>query len=216
MASLIVEIHSVTPQPRKLQQVAAAARDGAVLLYPTDTGFALGCCLGNKTAISRVREIRRMPQHKNLTFLCDSLSNIAEYAKVSNMAYRSIKRLIPGPFTFILPATKQVPNYAVDPKRKTSGIRVPDNRLVRDLLKEHGSPLISITAKHPDKDADNNDELIELLTPLVDVVVTSEEYHFVGESSVIDMTTEEFLLIRRGAGMGDVERNLPQFIEETA
>lgn len=221
MAFVHIELHSTTPQPLKIQKVVEALKSGAVMLYPTDTGFALGCCLSDKAAITRVRRIRKLPEHKNLTFLCASLTNIAEYARVSNHAYRTLKRLIPGPFTFILPATKAVPHFAVDAKRKTTGIRVPDNLLTQAILREHGSPIISITAKHPDRmDEDftlfnNADEatvqdFIDLMEPLVDVVVTSDRYSFEGESSVIDMTDEEFVLIRRGAGIKSVLQEIPE------
>jgi tRNA threonylcarbamoyl adenosine modification protein (Sua5/YciO/YrdC/YwlC family) len=214
MASLITEIHSVSPQPAKIQKVVDALKSGAVILSPTDTGFALGCCLADKHAIRRVRQIRRLPENKHLTFLSDSLANIAEYARVNNHAYRTLKRLIPGPFTFILPATKAVPHYAVDPKRKTTGIRVPSHTLTQALVREHGTPIITITAKHPDKDTDDVEELVELLEPLVDVVVTSESYTFEGESSVIDMTSDDFSIIRRGAGFDSIERNVPELAEE--
>jgi tRNA threonylcarbamoyl adenosine modification protein (Sua5/YciO/YrdC/YwlC family) len=231
MASLVTEIHSITPQPAKIQKVVAALRGGAVMLYPTDTGFALGCCLSDKAAISRVRQIRRLQEQKQLTFLCDSLTNIAEYAQVSNHAYRTLKRLIPGPYTFILPATKAVPRYAVDAKRKTTGIRVPQNQLVRSLLEEHGTPIISITAKHPDE-ADSGDEgdfddsddyggdfddeiemLLKRLEPLVDVVIRSETYNFQGESTVVDMTSDSFQLVRRGAGIKKVLHEIPDLLE---
>lgn len=214
MASIIIEIHSITPQPTKIQKVVDALKSGAVVLYPTDTSFALGCCLSDKHAIRRVRQIRRLPENKHLTFLSHSLTNIAEYARVNNHAYRTLKRLIPGPFTFILPSTKAVPHYAVDPKRKTTGIRVPAHTLTQTLVREHGTPIITITAKHPDKEADTAEELLEFLEPLVDVVVTSDAYAFEGESSVIDMTSDDFSIIRRGAGFEDIEKRVPELAEE--
>jgi tRNA threonylcarbamoyl adenosine modification protein (Sua5/YciO/YrdC/YwlC family) len=230
MASLITDIHSVTPQPAKIQSVVAALRSGAVMLYPTDTGFALGCCLSDKSAISRVRRIRRLQEHKQLTFLCASLTNIAEYARVSNHAYRTLKRLIPGPYTFILPATKAVPHYAVDAKRKTTGIRVPSSPLVHSLLEEHGTPIISITAKHPDEIGLDDEatlggvrldefdpetlmeSMLERLEPMVDVVIRSERYEFQGESTVVDMTSDEFALVRRGAGIKTVLHEIPDLV----
>lgn len=213
MATRILEIHSITPQPQKIESAIEDVRRGAVVLYPTDTGFALGCCLSNKDAISRVRLIRRLPQHKHLTFLCHSLTHIAEYAKVSNPAYKTLKRLIPGPYTFILPATKQVPHYAVENNRKTTGIRVPSHPVALALLREYNNPLISITAKHPDKEADTPEQLLELLEPLVDLIIISNEYHFEGESSIIDMTGDETLLIRHGAGIKRVLYEIPEIID---
>lgn len=214
MASLTLELHSVTPEARKIRNVVDTIREGGVMLYPTDTGFALGCCLSKKNAIERVRRIRRLPEHKHLSFLCDSLTNISEYAKVSNHAYKVIRRLIPGPFTFILPATKAVPHYAVDPKRKTTGIRVPESAIAIALLRELDNPIISITAKHDDQEFDTAEALIDTLAPLVDVVITPSEYAFTGESTVIDMTREEFHLVRKGAGMEEVLEHLPELVEE--
>lgn len=210
MASLTLEIHSITPETYKLSKAVAALREGAVALYPTDTGFALGCCLSQKSAITKIRQIRRLPSDKHLTFLCDSLSNIAEYAKVSNHTYRAIKRLIPGPFTFILPATKAVPHYAVDPKRKTTGIRVPDNRIALALLKELSTPIISITARSDDEEFESPDKILSAFSSIVDVVLVPSEYTFAGESTVIDMTQEPFSLVRRGARLNDVLSALPE------
>jgi tRNA threonylcarbamoyl adenosine modification protein (Sua5/YciO/YrdC/YwlC family) len=214
MASLIAEFHAQTPETYKVRKVIDVIRDGGVMLYPTDTGYALGCCLSKKNAIERVRRIRRLPEHKHLSFICDSLTNISEYAKVSNHAYKVIRRLIPGPFTFILPATKAVPHYAVDSKRKTTGIRVPDSSIALALLRELESPIISITAKHDDQEFASPEALVDVLSPLVDVVITPSEYSFVGESTVIDMTQEEFHLVRRGAGIDEALTYLPELMEE--
>lgn len=206
MASLVLSIHSQTPEQRKIAKVVEALRDGAVIVYPTDTGFSLGCALSNKEAITKIRNIRRMPLEKSLTFLCDSLSNLSEFAKVENTAYRVINGLIPGPYTFILPASKNVPKFAQNPKRKTAGIRVPDNRLCKALLGELGSPIISITAKKGDDDyIENPDDLIEAFQPIVDIVVGSDSYNFKGNSTIIDMTGEEFSIKRKGAGLKKVQ-----------
>ncbi|MDQ1266060.1 MAG: hypothetical protein QG635_1212 [Bacteroidota bacterium] len=201
MGALMLSIHSQTPELRKIGKVAEALREGAVILFPTDTGFALGCELSNKEAINRIRRIRNISLTKELTFLCESLSNIAEFAKVSNAAYRTIKRLIPGPFTFILPASKLVPIFAQNPKRKTAGIKVPENDLSQLILKDVGAPIISITAKLEDGVYITDPEkLVETFAPMVDVAIVSDEYSFVGESTIIDMTTDDFSIIRQGAG----------------
>lgn len=197
----VLNIHHKTPELRKIEKVATALTNGAVILYPTDTGFSLGCELSNKEAIARLRLIRKLPESKALTFICDSLSNIADFAKVSNSAYKTIKRLIPGPYTFVLEASKQVPKFAQDPKRKTAGIRVPNHDLSRLLIKYMGSPIISISAK-PEPDAVlTYDEVISYYSPMVDIAVVSDEYNFTGESTVLDMTTDEFKIIRTGAGI---------------
>jgi tRNA threonylcarbamoyl adenosine modification protein (Sua5/YciO/YrdC/YwlC family) len=210
MASLHFDIHTLNPETYKIAKAAAALREGAVALYPTDTGFALGCCLSQKSAIEKIRQIRRLPGNKHLTFICDSLSHIAEYAKVSNHAYRVIKRLIPGPFTFILPATKAVPHYALDPKRKTTGIRVPENRVSRALVAELSTPIISITARHDDDEFDSPDDILAAFASVVDIVIAPNEYEFSGNSTVIDMTSEIFTIVRRGARYQEALAEAPE------
>ncbi|GAB1370569.1 L-threonylcarbamoyladenylate synthase [Candidatus Kapaibacterium sp.] len=210
MSAQILNIHQQTPEINKIEKVVSALRDGAVILYPTDTQFTLGCALSNKEAISRLRSIRQLPDSQSLTFLCDSLSNVSEFAKVTDEAYKLIKRLVPGPYTFILPASKLVPKFAQNPKRSTAGIRVPDNNLAQALLKSHGFPIISISAKLPEKDIKSPDDIIDSFSKLVDIAVSSDNYNFVGESSIIDMTAGQFEILREGAGMN----KLKEFINE--
>lgn len=210
MSAQILNIHQQTPEINKIEKVVSALRDGAVILYPTDTQFTLGCALSNKEAISRLRSIRQLPDSQSLTFLCDSLSNVSEFAKVTDEAYKLIKRLVPGPYTFILPASKLVPRFAQNPKRSTAGIRVPDNNLAQALLKSHGFPIISISAKLPEKDIKSPDDIIDSFSKLVDIAVSSDNYNFVGESSIIDMTAGQFEILREGAGMN----KLKEFINE--
>jgi tRNA threonylcarbamoyl adenosine modification protein (Sua5/YciO/YrdC/YwlC family) len=179
-------------------------------LYPTDTGFALGCQLSNKESINRLRQIRGIKQDKSLTFLCESLSNIAEFAKVSNVAYRTIKALIPGSYTFILPASKQVPKFAQNPKRQTAGIRVPDNILTKMLIAAVGEPIISISARFDGDEGEtpyDTEAAAEHYCKQVDLCIKFDQYDFVGESTVIDMTSDEFEIIREGAGF-DKARDL--------
>lgn len=205
MAVEILTIHHETPELRKIAKVVEELKRGAVILYPTDTGFSLGCELANKEAISRLRLIKRLSEGKALTFMCDSLSNIADFGKVSNAAYKAIKRLIPGPYTFVLNASKLVPRFAQDPKRKTAGIRVPDDNLSRLLLKSVGSPIISISAKiDSDDDFYTPDEIVDKFAPMVDIAMVCDEYNFTGESTVIDMTSDEFKIIRQGAGYDEL------------
>lgn len=202
MAAVEYLIHSKNPELRKIDKVIEALKNGAVILYPTDTAFSLGCELSNKEAINRIRAIRNLSHDQQMTFLCNSLSNISEFAKVSDSAYETIKRLIPGPYTFILPASKMVPKYAQNPKRKTAGIRVPDSTLAQLLLKKLGQPIISITAKIPGvENIFDYDEIIKHCRNLIDIAVSSDEYSFAGESTVIDMTSDNFTIIREGAGM---------------
>ncbi len=208
MAAETIKIHHKTPETNKLSKVADIIKNGGVILYPTDSGFALGCDISNKGAIERIRQIRNLPQSKSMTFLCDSLSNISEFAKVSNTAYRLLKALVPGPYTFILPASKLVPKFAQDPKKLTAGIRVPENEISRLLIKELGHPIISISAKADDDEHTQPDEIIQKYVKLVDLVVSLDEYSFTGESTVIDMTTDEFSIIREGAGLEEVNKHI--------
>lgn len=208
MAKEILNIHSETPEMRKVKMAADALKDGAVILYPTDSGFSLGCDLSNKDAIDKIRFIRRLSKDHQLTFLCRDLANISEFAKVDNVAYRTIKALIPGPYTFILPASKNVPHFAYNPKRSTAGIRVPNNELVQLLLQEVGNPILAISAKNEDDTLQTPDEIIDFFGKQVDLTVTSDAYDFVGESSVIDMTEQEFKVIRKAAGGEELDEML--------
>lgn len=209
MAAEILNLHHITPEKQKLNKIADAVKNGAVILYPTDTGFTLGCGIEQKNAIEKIRQIRNLTYKHELTFLCDSLSDVSEYAKVSTEAYKLIKRLIPGPYTFILPATKQVPKYAQNPKRRTSGIRVPENILSQELLKLLNKPLMSISAKVNSADefayAPDPDEVLDNYVNQVDIAVTCDEYYFAGESTILDLTNAEFGVIREGAGFEKVK-----------
>lgn len=207
MQQLVIPVHPQTPELRNIEIIVQQLRKGAVMLYPTDTGMALGCMLNNKNGIEQIRRIRNMPSNQSMTFLCESVSNIAEYAKVSNSAFRFIKRLIPGPYTLILPATKAVPHYAHDPKRNTVGIRVPNATIANAILGALGEPLISITAK----DANNNEfstveQAVESIGTNVNLIVILQKFSwmtddfFTGESTIIDMTTDNFTVLRAGAG----------------
>lgn len=205
MPAEIYKLHPENPEISKVKKIVNKLRDGAVMLYPTDTGFTLGCKLACKPAIENLRKIRKLPSKKALTFLCRDLSNISQYALVSDAAYKAMKRLIPGPYTFVLNASKAVPRLAMHPTRLTTGIRVPDCTISQALIAEIEEPIISISAKIEDKNVDKfaylqPDEIVEAFYKLVDVVVTSETYNFAGESTVIDMTNDDFQIIRNGAG----------------
>lgn len=206
MASEKIMLHHKTPEVNKVEKIANRIKDGAVILYPTDTGFALGCALSNKAGITKIRQLRKLKENKSLTFLCDSLSHISEFAKVDNQAYRFIKSLIPGTYTFILPASKEVPNFAQDPKRNTAGIRVPDYAITKSIIKEVGQPIISISAKIDDSDSHSHEEIFDFFANQVDIAIEAEEYNFTKQdSTVIDLTKDEsFEIIREGAGYEEV------------
>ena len=206
MSAEIINIHHETPEKRKISKVAKMVDEGAVILYPVDTGYALGCKLEHKEAITKLRRLRKLPDSQSLTFLCEDLSKISEFAKVTNDAYKTIKGLIPGPYTFILPASKLVPKFAQNPKRSTSGIRVPDNFLTDALLEQLGKPIIAISAKVDGIEHPTPDEVIEAYQNVVDLVVTSTEYNFTGESTIIDMTTDNYEVVREGAGLSKISQ----------
>lgn len=207
----IFEVHPDNPQVRRIEQVRDALRDGAVMLYPTDTVYAIGCDLNARLAVQRVRQIKQLANDKPLTFLCPSLSNVATYATVSDTAYRLMKRLIPGPYTFVLPATKLVPRLVQNPKRKTTGIRVPNHTVCLQLLAALGNPIISTSAHLPTDDLDGNvsleaedscssAELFDRMDKLVDVIVDTGEEPKYQVSTILDLTGEEPIVTRRGLG----------------
>lgn len=204
-------LHPKNPQRRDLEAIAKQLRQGAVMLYPTDTVYAIGCDLNAKQAVQKVRKIKQLANDKPLTFLCSSLSNISEYALVSDDAYRIMKRVIPGPYTFLLPATKQVPKMVLSPKRRTSGIRVPDQAICQGLLETLGNPIISTSAHLPDEDGElytlNLEKalLFDALESLVDIIVDTDEEPGIKTSTILDFTSNEPALIRKGLGWEELE-----------
>jgi tRNA threonylcarbamoyl adenosine modification protein (Sua5/YciO/YrdC/YwlC family) len=207
----IYTVHPDNPQTRTIEQIRDALRSGAVMLYPTDTVYAIGCDLNAKSGIERVRQIKQLSNDKPLTFLCPSLSNVATYARVSDAAYRIMKHLIPGTYTFLLPATKLVPRLVQNPKRKTTGIRVPNHTVCLALLNSLDNPIIS-TSAHLTQDEDEQAisvetesnisrvELFDSLDKLVDVIVDNGSEPGYQVSTILDLTGEEPIITRRGLG----------------
>ena len=196
-----LEIHTQNPQTRLIQQAVDAVRDGAVLVYPTDSGYALGCHLGDKDAVDRIRALRQLDGKHNLTLVCRDLSEIATYAQINNQAYRLLKSLTPGPYTFILDATREVPRRLQHPKRKTIGIRVPGHPIIDALLDILGEPLISTTLHLPGDEQPLTDphEIKERLRNLVDVIIDGG----VGSAhptSIVDLTGTVPEVVRKGSG----------------
>jgi tRNA threonylcarbamoyl adenosine modification protein (Sua5/YciO/YrdC/YwlC family) len=209
--AVLYELHPDNPQPRTIEQIVAALQKGAVMLYPTDTVYAIGCDLNVKSAIEKVRRIKQMSNDKPLTFLCSSLSNISQYATVRDRAYRIMKHLIPGPYTFLLPATKEVPKLVMSPKRKTTGIRVPNNVLCQELLTSLGNPVVSTSAHI------RNDEgeyptmyvekalLFDSLENQVDIIIDNGIDPGFKVSTILDFTADEPEVVRQGLGWQEVE-----------
>jgi len=167
------QIHPTHPQPRLVKRAVEIVRAGGVIAYPTDSSYALGCHLGDKAAMERIRRIRRLGEDHNFTLVCRDLSELSQYARVSNSDYRVLRANTPGPYTFILPATREVPRRLQHPKRRTIGLRVPDAPIVRALLAELNEPIFSTTLILPAEDAPLSDpeEIRARLEHDVDLVV---------------------------------------------
>jgi tRNA threonylcarbamoyl adenosine modification protein (Sua5/YciO/YrdC/YwlC family) len=210
MANLY-SIHPQNPQNRDIEQIKNALQKGAVMLYPTDTVYAIGCDLNVKSAVERVRQIKQLSNDKPLTFLCSSLSHISEYAQVTDQAYRMMKSLIPGPYTFVLPTTKLVPKLVMSPKRKTTGIRVPDHQVCLALLNSLGNPIISSSAHIPDQEGDfptiglERAKLFDALENLVDIIIDTEEEPGFQVSTILDLTSDRPEVVRQGMGWDKIE-----------
>jgi tRNA threonylcarbamoyl adenosine modification protein (Sua5/YciO/YrdC/YwlC family) len=208
----VYSIHPQNPQQRTIDEICQALKRGAVMLYPTDTVYAIGCDLNSKSAVERVRQLKQLANDKPLTFLCSSLSNISEYALVSDANYRIMKRLIPGPYTFLLPATKLVPKLVMNPKRKTTGIRVPDSLICQAILKTLGNPIISSSAHLPDEEGEfptiglEKAKLFDSLANLVDIIVDDDSELGVEVSTILDLTTDEPTMVRKGLGWEALEK----------
>jgi tRNA threonylcarbamoyl adenosine modification protein (Sua5/YciO/YrdC/YwlC family) len=199
--ALLLTIHPVSPQPRLIRQAIAAIRDGSVVAYPTDSCYALGCLIGDKAAMERIRRIREADKNHNFTFVCSDLSQIAKYARVDNRQYRTLRAFTPGPYTFLLEATREVPKRLQNPKKRTIGIRVPDNAIVRMLLAELGEPIMSSTLLLPGEATPMTDphEIKVRLEHAVDLVIDGGHCGF-EPSSVVDLSGEAPVVVRRGKG----------------
>jgi tRNA threonylcarbamoyl adenosine modification protein (Sua5/YciO/YrdC/YwlC family) len=194
-------VHPDNPQMRLIRQAAEIVRQGGVIVYPTDSCYALGCHLGDKDAMMRIRAIRQVDERHHFTLVCRDLAEIAKYAKVDNWVYRLLKANTPGSYTFILQATKEVPRRLQHPKRATIGLRVPEHPVAHALLEELGEPLLSSTLLLPDDEFPLNDaeEIRERLERQVDLILDCGPCG-VEPTTVIDMTAEAPVLIRHGKG----------------
>jgi tRNA threonylcarbamoyl adenosine modification protein (Sua5/YciO/YrdC/YwlC family) len=188
--SQFFQIHPDNPQPRLVSQAVDIIRDGGLVVYPTDSSYAIGCHLGDKDAMERIRRIRQLDARHHFTLVCRDLSEIATYAKVDNQAYRLLKTLTPGPYTFLLPATHEVPRRLQHAKRKTIGLRVPDHRVAQALLAELNEPIMSSTLILPGADLPETDaeEIRERLDKLVDLIIDGGNCGF-EPTTVIDLAS---------------------------
>ena len=196
---MLININPINPQERLVRKVADTLKGGGIIAYPTDTHYGIGCDIMNKKAIERIYQIKQRNKNKPFSFICSGLKNISRYAKVSNYAYRTMKRLLPGPYTFLLAGSIQVPKMMFT-KRKTAGIRVPDNRICIDLIRQLGNPIISTSASLPNNDVLQDPSLIhEHLNSRLDVVIDGGPVPG-RPSSVISLIHDEPEVLREGLG----------------
>jgi len=199
-----LHIHPHNPQLRLISQVVAVIRAGGLVVYPTDSSYALGCHIGDKAAMLRIERLRQLDNSHNFTLVCRDLSEISTYAKVDNQAFRLMKALTPGPYTFILKATHEVPRRLQNPKRKTIGLRVPDNAIVRAMLDMLGEPIMSSTLILPGKTVPETEPeaIYEQLNKLVDMVIDGGSCGFEA-TTVLDLTEAQPQILRQGKGPVD-------------
>jgi len=199
--SQFFQIHPETPQHRLIKQACEIIHKGGVIVYPTDSGYALGCAIGDKSAADRIKTIRRLDDKHNFTLVCSDLSELATYAKVGNTAYRLIKHNTPGAYTFILTATSEVPRRLLHAKRRQIGIRVPDNEICRELLRELGEPIMSVTLIMPGDELPMTDpyDIRGSLEHMVDLIIDGG-YCGMEPTTVVNLIDEVPEVIRIGAG----------------
>ena len=195
------DIHPANPQQRAIIEVAEIVRDGGVIAYPTDSCYALGCQLGNADGITRIRSIRHLDDRHHLTLVCQNFAQLGQFAYVGNAVFRAIKAATPGSYTFILPATKEVPRRLQHPRKKTVGVRIPRHVVAQALLAELGEPLVSSTLLLPGEDEPMTDGwlIAEQLEHSVDAVIDSGDCG-TEPTTVIDFSQQKPEIVRRGAG----------------
>lgn len=197
----VLPIHPESPQPRLIAQAVEVIQRNGVIVYPTDSGYALGCRLGDREAMERILQIRQIELSHHLTLVCHDLSELGQYARVDNQQYRLLKQLTPGAYTFILPATKEVPRRTLHPKRATIGLRVPEHPVVQALLRALGEPILSCTLMLPDEDVplSDADDIAEKIGKRVELIIDSG--HCEPEATtVLDLTEEDIVVVREGKG----------------
>ncbi|WP_007025514.1 L-threonylcarbamoyladenylate synthase [Saccharomonospora iraqiensis] len=195
------DVHPRNPQPRSIRQVVDVLRSGGLIAYPTDSGFALGCTLGNKRGMERIRALRDLDSRHHFTLVCRDFAQLGQFVHLSNTVFRAVRASVPGPYTFILPATREVPRQLAHPKKRTVGARIPDHVTARALVTELGEPLVSSTLLLPGDEEPMTDgwEIRERLGHLVDVVLASGDCG-TEPTTVVDFSDDEPEVVRVGAG----------------
>ncbi|MGC4998269.1 MULTISPECIES: L-threonylcarbamoyladenylate synthase [unclassified Streptomyces] len=195
------DVHPDNPQPRAVAQIADAVRSGSLIAYPTDSCYALGCRLGSKEGMERIRSIRRLDDRHHFTLMCQNFAQLGQFVRIDNDVFRAVKAATPGNYTFILPATREVPRMLLHPKKRTVGVRIPDHVATQALLAELGEPLVSSTLLLPDEEEPLTQgwEIKDRLDHVVDAVVDSGECG-TEPTTVVDFSSGEAEIVRVGAG----------------
>ena len=200
--ALILDIHPKNPQMRLITKVIETIQQGGVIAYPTDSGYALGCALGNKSAMERIIKIRQLKRHHHFTLMLKDLSHVAEYAKLNNSGFRLLKKILPGAYTFILEGTKDIPNRLLNGNRKTIGVRVSSNMIVQAILGDLLDPIMSVSLIMNGYEFYNGNDVKTVLSNSIDLIIDSG--HCPPEpTSVIDISEDEIMVLREGAGSLD-------------
>jgi len=200
--AVIINIHSENPQPRLIKQVIDIMEKGGVIAYPTDSGYALGCTLGNKKAMDQIINIRKLSKNHHFTLMLKDLSHVGEYAKLSNSSFRLMKKLLPGAYTFILEGSKDIPNRLLNGKSKTIGIRVSNNPIVQLILADLIEPMMSVSLIIKGFEFYNCNDVKAVLNGSIDLVIDSG--HCPPEpTTVIDLSSDDVLVLREGSGSID-------------
>lgn len=197
---MLISINPDNPQPRSIKQIAEKLRGGAVICYPTDTVYGIGCDIFNQKAIKKIYLIKHRPLHKPFSFMCSSLKDVSDYGHISNVAYRIMRKALPGPFTFVLPATKIVPKIMIT-KQKTVGIRVPQNNICLALIEALGNPILTTSAILDEEGPPLSEayEFDEFLGNMVDLVIDGGMV-YPDPSTIVDFSSEEPVILRMGKG----------------
>ena len=203
MSAIYLELNSINPQERKIREIVSCLRDGGIIIYPTDTVYAIGCDLFNNKAVQKVSKLKGVkPEKMNLSFICNDLSHISEFVRnLSTGHFKLMKSLLPGPYTFILEANNQVPKI-LDTKKKSVGIRIPNHEIPRSIVRELGNPLVTTSIKNDDEILEyttNPDDIFDDYKNIVDIIINGG-YGGNIPSTVIDCTSDEPVLIRKGLG----------------
>jgi tRNA threonylcarbamoyl adenosine modification protein (Sua5/YciO/YrdC/YwlC family) len=203
--SQFFEIHPQNPQQRLIRRAVEIINKGGVIAFPTDSSYALGCHLGDKRALDRIRAVRRLDDKHNFTLICSDLTELSNFAKVGNDSFRLIKSLTPGPFTFVLKATKEVPKRLMHPKRKSVGLRIPDHPIAQALLQELGEPLFSTTLILPGDEESMSDpyEIRDRIEHEVDLVINAGDIAY-EPTTIISMIDGDAEIVRQGVGIAEM------------